>query len=212
MLARRAFLAGLCGTIAVGAAGAQSVVGLPIVVLDRDRLYAESRFGKRVQLELEVAGRALAAENRRIEAALEAEERVLTEQRATTDPVAFRELANEFDERVEAIRQAQSTKTRSLTQSIERAQQLFFDTAGPILADLAREVGALVVLDRRQVLASAERIDITQRALERIDEELGDGPGLEGVALAPPAEVAPTARPTEIPETPRPDGPLPSAQ
>ena len=53
----------------------------PVLTIDSERMFRESAFGRRVSAEIEARSIELAAENREIEAALEAEERELTEQR-----------------------------------------------------------------------------------------------------------------------------------
>lgn len=153
-----------------------------VVVLDRDLLFSGSLFGQRVARDIEAATAALSVENRRIETDLEREERELTDRRATMDATAFRELATEFDARVTEIRRTQDAKARAIQQQGERAQALFLERANPVLIDLARETGALVILDRRIVIASADQVDITDLALSRIDAALGDG---EALAIDP---------------------------
>ena len=157
----------------------------PVVVLDRDALYARSAFGRRVAADIDAASTDLATENRRLESELEAEERALTEQRETMESDAFRELASEFDTRVTAIRQAQDAKARAIAQQTDRAQALFLEQANPILVEMAREAGALVILDKRFAIASADEVDITARAQERIDAALGDGAGLRPMTPQP---------------------------
>ena len=205
----RAVVAGLCLATPLAAQEPaqvplrQGVVQqLPVVVLDRDALFSQSGFGRRVRADIEAASTRLAAENRRIEAMLEAEERALTERRVTEEADAFRELAEEFDARVEGIRQAQDAKARAIQNETERAQQLFLERTGPILGALAREVGALVILDRRMVIASSDQVDITDLALTRIDAVLGDGDAPPPGAPAAESSDAP-ADPPDIPD----DGP-----
>ena len=180
----------------------------PVVVLDRDALYARSAFGRRVAADVEAASNDLAAENRRLESELEAEERALTARRETMEPDAFRELAAEFDTRVTAIRQAQDAKARAIAQQTERAQALFLEQANPILVELAREADALVILDKRFAIASADEIDITARAQARIDAALGDGAGLRPMAprpRPPSGEGSPAPGAEPEPVAPRPD-------
>ena len=147
----------------------------PILTIDTDRLYLESAFGQRTAQEIEERGAKLAAENRRIEADLTAEEKLLTERRSTMDPAAFRELANAFDEKVQGTRREQDAKTRALNQELDERRSVFLNAAGPILETLMREAGAAVVLERRSVFLSANAIDITQDAIARINTVLGDG-------------------------------------
>jgi len=173
------------------AAGAQTLgrVISPILTIDRDRLFSESAFGQRVSRELEAASSAMAAETRRIEAALEEEERSLTEQRATLEPEAFRELASAFDEKVQSLRRERETAEDNLRRQIETAQGDFFERIGPILGAIVRERGAVLIVDRRAILLTAADIDITDEAIARSDAVLGDGDG------AVPAPVQPEADP-----------------
>jgi Skp family chaperone for outer membrane proteins len=162
------------------AAGAQPLSfgqldGPGVVILNQERVFAESLFGQRVQQELEAASAELAAENREIETALLEEERQLTDMRATMSAEEFRPLADEFDQRVEEIRAAQTARLRTLTALADRARQAFIELTTPILRELLQDRGASAVIDSRVVLYAAEGADITEAALERIDALLGDG-------------------------------------
>lgn len=177
----------VAASVAAGAVSAQqaddpltqaTIPQFAVVVLDRDALFSQSMFGIRVTNDIELASTDLSAENRRIEAELETEERALTQQREMMGNDEFRSLASDFDARVVGIRRAQDAKARAIQQQSERAQAVFFEKANPVLVALAREVGALVILDRRIVIASADQVDITMLALERIDASLGDGEAL----------------------------------
>ncbi|MCX7559922.1 OmpH family outer membrane protein [Sulfitobacter sp. F26204] len=147
----------------------------PILTIDSERLFLESEFGQRVAAEVEAKGTALAAENRKIEADLEAEEKQLTEVRATMDAEEFRTLANEFDEKVQQIRQVQATKGRALTTLLDQEREVFLGAAGPVLERLMRETDAAVILELRSVFVSSSAIEITDDAIARINETLGSG-------------------------------------
>lgn len=151
----------------------------PILTIESDRFFAESAFGQRVAREIEAEGAILAAENRKIEAELTAEEKAITNQRAGMDPNAFRVLADTFDEKVQTIRRTQDTKSRSLSQRNEADRVTFINAAGPILEILMRDAGAAVVLERRNVFLSANAIDITDEAIQRMDAAIGDGSDLQ---------------------------------
>jgi len=188
------------GTPAVG----QGVA--PVVTLDQDRLFAESQFGRAVNAQAEQENRDLAAEFRKIEAALEEEERRLTTQRATLPPAEFRKLADEFDSRVEAVRKAQDGKSRSLVRRQEEDRKKFYDTALPILGQLMGERGAVAILNRDAIVLSFDRIDITDAAIARLDAELGDGTA--GPPQPGPSAPAPEPEPA-VPEVPVPEPPTP---
>ncbi len=147
----------------------------PVLVVNQDAMFEQSAFGRAAKTRLEAASATLVSENRAIEAALEAEERSLTERRANLPPAEFRALAEAFNTKVEGIRKAQDSKSRSITRVRDEDRQQFFAAAAPVLEQILREQGAVVVLERRQVVRSLERIDITALAVRRMDEEIGTG-------------------------------------
>ncbi|WP_411223960.1 OmpH family outer membrane protein [Marivita sp. S2033] len=151
------------------------VVQSVILTVAPDRLYAESKFGLRIAREIEQESAEIAAENRRIEAELLAEERDLTELRDTLSPVEFRARANAFDEKVQQLRREQDEKARALGQRTEEARRALLTAAQPVLLELLVESGAVAVLDRRAVLLSVDAVDITDKAVSRVNEDLGEG-------------------------------------
>ena len=69
-----------------GSASGAALPAYPILLLNQERLLSASLYGQRIQREVDVAGSALAAENRRIEAELTEEELRLTERRGQMSP------------------------------------------------------------------------------------------------------------------------------
>lgn len=158
-----------------------------VLVLDQDRLFGESRFGKAVLARHQQAIEALQTENRRIESALEAEERDLTERRSKLPAKEFQTLAAEFDAKAEGIRRAQTAKSDDIKARLEGEQRRFVQTVRPVLDALMQEVGALVIIDARAVIYSQIGVDVTATAITRLDAVLGDGP-----AAVDPSAPAPT--------------------
>lgn len=168
-------------TVGASLAPAQQL-GLPnsaILTLSAERLFSDSAFGRRVAKEIEAESAVLAAENRRIEAELSAEEKELTERRGTMAPDAFRALADAFDAKVQEIRKTQDAKARDLVAKRDAARVQFLRAARPVLEALMRDAGASVILERSSVFLSANSTDVTDAAIERIDAILGDGSALE---------------------------------
>lgn len=185
----------LAGGAAAQGLGTPFETGMPqseILVIDFERVFAESAFGRRVNEEIERDGRAIAAENRKIEAELIEEERRLTELRPTLAPDAFRELADAFDAKVQRLRNEQDAKARALGTRTDEAQRRFLTVAQPVLEGLLNEAGASLILERRTVLVAADSIDITDRAIERIDVQIGSG-APDGPAPPEPTDPAPDA-------------------
>ena len=162
-------VAGVClGSPATAQEGSFNIPP-PILTIDQDRIFAETQLGETVNAALEAKAAVLATENARIEGELIEREQALTDQRASLRPDEFRALADEFDTDVQRIRSEQDEKARRLNQERETARQKFIADVAGIISGIVRERGALVVLDRRDVFLSADRIDITGEAIVRIN-------------------------------------------
>lgn len=146
------------------------IVQSPVLTVDTDRLYQDSNFGRQTAREFEGKGAELAAENRRIEAALSAEEQMLTDRRSVMKPAEFRVLADAFDAKVQETRKTQDAKTRALNQELEDRRVAFFNAAVPVLEQLMRATGAAVILERRSVFISVNAVDITQEAIQQLNQ------------------------------------------
>lgn len=141
-----------------------------ILVIDQDRLFTETQLGSRAREELEARAELLNNENKSIEAELVAREKELTELRSTMGAQQFRELADEFDERVERIRFEQDEKARELNRAGELARQNFFQQVAGVVSQIVEEKGAVVVFERRNLIYVDGRIDITDEAIERVNQ------------------------------------------
>ncbi|MEO9818753.1 MAG: OmpH family outer membrane protein [Paracoccaceae bacterium] len=152
----------------------RSTVQSPVLTVDTERLFSDSKFGQRVALALEKAGQDVQEENDRIAAELEAEELELTQQREVLEPEEFRTLAAAFDEKAERIRSERAEASRTLSRRLDEERRAFLAAAVPILQNIMLESGAAVVLEQRSVFISARAIDITSIAIERIDTRMED--------------------------------------
>ncbi len=140
-----------------------------ILVLDPERMFEETALGREMLAEHQAERDALAAQNRSLEAELEAEEKRLTDIRAETSPEDFRELADAFDARVQEIRRASERRVRDLERDRERLPAEFLRQVDGVILEIMSAAGGIVLLDQRTVILRADVIDITDRAIEGID-------------------------------------------
>lgn len=143
-----------------------------VLVIDTNRLFAESRYAQRLWADLEVTALELKTENERIVASLEEEERSLTERRPTMTPEAFRAEADAFDQRAQEIRSARDAKEVELEQARVNVRLRFTEEIRPIVGQIMVERGASAVLDSRTIFVTVRSSDITDVAIARIDEVL----------------------------------------
>lgn len=164
----------------------------PLLTLNQDRLFKDSAWGRAVLARAESDSKALATENRRIEVALEKEERDLTERRAGMNAADFVALTSAFDVKVEEIRAAQERKSRSIQRRVEEDRQQFFEAATPILGDVLAESGASAILSDSAIVMSLSALDITNVAIARIDIALPPPPASEDAPLQDAPDDPPT--------------------
>lgn len=171
------------------------VVQSDVLVIDIERLLAETVYGKRLQSEIETARDQLIARNDRIAAELEAEERALTEKRASTPPATFRDMADDFDSKVTELRRESDQLSRELERRRELAPIQFMRVVQPVLSEVLQEADAVVLMDVRSVLLRADVADVTDLAIARIDTRIGKGPDGMPPLLEP--ETPPVPAPQE---------------
>lgn len=143
-----------------------------IGVVDQDALFRASIAGKEILSQFELTGKQLTAENLSIHEALEEEERALTDARKTLDKKEFQELAIAFDLKVKKIRSEQGAKERDLSLQLSRDRAQFYEAITPILLAFLEERGIGVLLNKDTVVLAIQGSDITQAAIQRINEVL----------------------------------------
>lgn len=164
-----------------------------ILTIDQERLYNESAWGKRATRHLADISASLAAENRDLEAKLVAEEKALSDARPKMDPTAFRKAADDFDARVVDLRREQEAKGRAIGRIGEAERKTFYTAALPVMGEVLRERGAVVVLDSRAIFVSADSIDVTSEMIASIDAKIGAGEDAEDPAPETDAPEVPAA-------------------
>ena len=172
----RAGLVGACLSAGAGPALAQDATvapsTTPVLIVDRERLFASSAFGLASLAREEEAAKALEAENARIQAELVAEEQELTLLRKTLSAEDFAARAKAFDEKVVRIRAEQDTKARDLAAARDEDGRAFGAAIAPILGEILNDHGAVVMLDKGLVILSLSAIDVTDEAIAKADKVL----------------------------------------
>lgn len=145
---------------------------LPVATINQEKLFSNSLYGKSFNEKLQDDANILSLENRRIEKELSDEEISLTQKRKELPNEDFRKLADIFNKKVENIRRDQSLKSAELNAANTQIRKRFFIQAQPIIVQLMQERGIQFILNEQSIFMSANSGDITQAAVERIDQVL----------------------------------------
>lgn len=182
---------GLAGAALGQEVSAPLAPAAPILTLDKERVFAESAAGQAIEAQIAAENDALAAENRQIDAALEAEERDLTDRRPLIGTAEFQAMAEAFNTKAVGLRETQVAKAKALERKREEERQKFFQSLVPVLAAIMRDAGAFVILDDKAVLVSFDRIDITDEAISRMNATTSAAPPDPAPDLTPVTPAAP---------------------
>lgn len=140
-----------------------------ILVIDPERLFRDTQLGQGMLAEHQGKRNALAARNAALASELEAEEQQLADARSELAPDAFRTLADVFNEKVQGIRRDSERRVIALERERELLPRLFLRQVEPVILDLMREAGGVVLLDQRTVIFHASAVDVTDIAISRIN-------------------------------------------
>ena len=146
-----------------------------VFTIDMSKLLRFSDFGKKINLEKNIALKKLQSENRKLEVELLSEEKELSKLRKVLSSEEFRPKALEFDEKVSLIRTDQAKKEEDLKNSARKKESEFLRKIYPILYELVLERGGLVLLDQRNVVLWDSSVDITNDAIDEINQFVSEG-------------------------------------
>lgn len=174
-----------------------------VVVVEMRQVITASKAAKGVQAQIDQQGQVYSKEVSKQEDSLQKTRAELERQRTILSQDAFNEKTKEFQQRYDELDRNVQTKRQALQQSFTEAMSKIETVALQVVAEIAQERGANLVLDRQSVVFQADGFDISQEALTRVDQKLPQvavnlpKPGAESVA-APPARrgaVPPAAPP-----------------
>jgi len=165
------------------------------LLLNQERLLTDSVRGKALLAEEEAARERLRNEARAVETAFEAEERELTERRASLSAEEFRVLADDFDERVVRARQDQDAKASALAVEFDQRRRAFYADVAPVLVGVMESFGASAILDETSVLLADQALNITDEVIAALDAAPRGNGGAEGGETPGPDAPAPGEAP-----------------
>ncbi len=178
MIFRVIFIALLSFYGSVSAAQFQTLRSGSILILDQPSLLTRSKLGQAILLLEQSEQTAILEASHLLTQELEAEEAILTQQRATLTNEEFRELADAFNDKAEAARASQNAIDSAQLVRIESRRRVFFQFIGPQLAEMMQKFGASAILDRRSVLLFDKNLDITLEVIALLDAAYEENPDM----------------------------------
>ena len=157
----------------IWAAYAQPVIAQSseILVVDLERAYQISKFGKAMRETFNMENKSFNQENTIILNSLKKEEIQLTKDRAILSPEDFSMAAKAFDKKVQKIRKVRLDQITVVEENFKLLKPFFFRRIDSFFDVIMNEFEATVILEKKSVVRSNQAIDITDLLVERVDQE-----------------------------------------
>lgn len=159
------------GAAPAPAAGA----GLPaptIMVIDTRKIMTESSVMKNVRQQVEQIRSGFQAEIKREEDDLRKIDQDLAQQRQLLSQEAQNQRRTDLQNRATALQNKTRTRRRQLDTALSNAMRVVEGKLVEITRTIAGERGANIVLPRTEIIVTDERLDATDDALRRMNQQL----------------------------------------
>jgi outer membrane protein len=181
-----------CMTLLASLAGlpahAQEIAPPVIIIVDVQQILRDSLVAKNVQTQMTQRTDRYTKEVSDQENELRRTQDELERQRTVLSADAFNTKMRDFQQRYDALDHGVQATRQALQQAYNDAMTKVENTALQIIADLAAERKANLVVTKAAVLFTAQGLDITQEVIRRLDEKL------PSVPLAVPPEASADGR------------------
>lgn len=160
-------------TVALAQAAAPAAQSA-IIVVDMDRVGADSAAGKSGQAQLKTKLDSLQARGKSLADQLRTEEETLLKARqaSTMAPEAFQAKVKDLQTKQNNARTELGNRENELQRSQAYVRQQIFNAVGPVINAIMRERGASIVLTRDAALAVSPALDVTAEVIRRLDAAL----------------------------------------
>ncbi len=157
-----------------------------ILVIDRQALLQRSKVGQDIERQVQNLTKSAEAELKGEGESLRKERQTLDQQVAILAPDVRQQKLKAFDAKAGAFQKKVQTRQIQIKYGVALAQRQVENAAGPIVQALMQERGANLLIDRQAIVFGAPGLDVTQAAIQRLDQKL---PSVKVQLVTPPAEL-----------------------
>jgi Skp family chaperone for outer membrane proteins len=188
MMTRTAFAAALAlATVSLPSVG-HAQAASQIVVVDLDRIAAESAASKSAEPQLKAKFESVQARAKTLGDQFRGEYESLQKAQPSMAKEAFQAKARELQQRQVTAENEVRGREQEYARSVQYVRQQILQAVNPIITAVMREKGATVALNRDATLAVAQSLDVTTDVLTRLNT------ALPRVGITPPAAPAPAKK------------------
>ncbi|WP_420565261.1 OmpH family outer membrane protein [Thalassobaculum sp.] len=143
-----------------------------IAVVDVQGALRNSNAAKEIQAKINERRQAYQRQVTEEEKALRASEQELQQQRSALAPEVYQQRLRAFRDRVTDVQKSVQERRRALDQAFTNAMNKVRDVLVSVIAEIADERGAKVVLFKDHIVIAEKSLDFSDEALRRLNERL----------------------------------------
>ena len=143
-----------------------------IAILDLAKVMELSKARIDASKQLKSLEETIRADGKASEAKLKEEQEAINRQRVILAPEAFEQKKIVFNKKALAFRNDIQTKLKQLAYTRAMASKKIEKAMEPIVIQVAKSVGATMIIDRRQILFGENNLDISDRVTESLNKKL----------------------------------------
>jgi Skp family chaperone for outer membrane proteins len=145
---------------------------LTVMVVDAQALLQESKAAKMVRSQIEQKRSEYAKEISQEEEMLRSERDSLQRQQASLSPEALNKKGREFQQKVNELDRSVQAKRQALEKSNNDALSKIQQQMLRIIADIAKQRKANLVLQRTELVLFDRAFDVTDEVMQKLDEQM----------------------------------------
>ncbi len=145
---------------------------ISVMVVDVQALLQNSKAAKMVRSQMEAKRNEYTKEISRSEEALRVERDTLQRQQGSLSADALNKKAREFQQKVQDLDRDVQSKRAALEKTNNEALTKIQQTMLKIIADIARQRKANLVLQRTDLVLFDQAFDVTDQVMQKLDEEM----------------------------------------
>lgn len=157
----------------LGAGGLRAELKPAVLAVVDVQLVMQTAVASRgIQTAIESQREVYAREISNLETKLRTAEQELTQQRSGLSAEEFANRRRVFEQQLAEVQRTVQARKRQLDRAFNEAMSKVRDSLLQTVAEVAREVGATVVLSKQQVVIIEKSIDLTDTVLDRLNKKL----------------------------------------
>tara|TARA_Y200000002_G_scaffold228293_1_gene188506 strand:+ start:85 stop:564 length:480 start_codon:yes stop_codon:yes gene_type:complete len=143
-----------------------------IGVIDINKILAEANAAVEAAEEIEKIAVEIENEIKSSDEEIIKEQNLLIESQSIMAPEAFEAKRIEYESKIQTYNSERQSKLMKIDELIAISRNDILNAIKPILEEISNEKGITIILEKTSIMLNAEKMDITNEALKRLNKSL----------------------------------------